>query len=195
MQTRELERPATVMIYGSKPILGVSILALYLCMADNKLNSTTTPTLSLCYPGRGDPGIIEMKKKTQARSPKTVRGRERSWSRFGAQLSMNAAGAISRDANSLIGHTCSVLVSSATPFNGVMSDTAFSDRQQRCPRYHHRRFPAMVRTRMPSRMMGTTCKLSPVMLFDFRGLFCGRCGCSEKRSGEAHIFFYKRFII
>ena len=61
VQTRELERPATVMIYGSKPILGVSILALYLCMADNKLNSTTTPTLSLCYPGRGDPGIIEMK--------------------------------------------------------------------------------------------------------------------------------------
>ena len=46
VQTRELERPATVMIYGSKPILGVSILALYLCMADNKLNSTTTvPTL------------------------------------------------------------------------------------------------------------------------------------------------------
>jgi len=102
---------------------------------------------------------------------------------------MNAAGAISRDANSLIGHTCSVLVSSATPFNGVMSDTAFSDRQQRCPRFHHRRFPAMIGTRMSSGMMDTTCKLSPVMLFDFRGLFCGRCGCSEKRrSVEAHIF-------
>ena len=158
-------------------VLGVPILALYLCMVDNKLNSTTTPTLSLCYPGRGDPGIIEMKKKTQARSQKTVRGRERSWSRFGAQLSMKAAGTISRDGNSLIGHTCSVLVSSATPFNGVMSVTTFSDRQQRCPRFHHRRFPEMVRTRIPSEMVNTVYDRSPVMLFDFRCLFCGRCGC------------------
>ena len=90
---------------------------------------------------------------------------------------MNAAGDISRDANSLIGYTCSVLVSSATPFNGVMSDTAFCDRQQRCPRFHHRRFPAMVRTRMPSEIVNTAYERSPVMLFDFRGLFCGRCGC------------------
>ena len=148
VQTRELERPATVMIYK---VLNQYLAYLFWPSTYAwQITSSTAPRRPhyLCYPGRGDPGVIEMKKKTQARSQKTVRGRERSWSRFGAQLSMKAAGTISRDGNSLIGHTYSVLVSSTMPFNGVMSVTMFSDRQQRCPRFHHLRFPAMVRTRM-----------------------------------------------
>ena len=60
------------------------------------------------------------------------RGRERSWFTFDAQLSTEDVGATSRDANSLIGLTCGVLISSTTPLNGVTKDAAFSYRQWRC---------------------------------------------------------------
>ena len=56
------------------------------------------------------------------------RGRERSWFTFEAQLSTEDVGATSRDANSLIGLTCGVLISSTTPLNEcVTKDAAFSD--------------------------------------------------------------------